>query len=208
MGEFAPIVYGEMAGFMKGIATDRELWKVSQKMNYSGKNGEYLIGFGVGFTNGQSVRKQLKQKSSAKLFNDNINTLKKLLDKRGIWWYGPLLQKIDAFIIDIDSWNSKNIPVEIYNETLNCINQKKTQRAVETIRSYYEKNNNLKTILEFEAIVDLLIDCRRKKRKGQIGTDESQKIKKQIEINLIEWLSCNKENSSLKKGGYNPDSEL
>ena|GEM_PF-3880539 len=52
------MVEGEISGYKVGIYTDLILWEHCQALDLEKLDREYLIGFGVGFTKGQSARKR------------------------------------------------------------------------------------------------------------------------------------------------------
>lgn len=59
MGKYAQIIHGEIAGLKVGIKSNDSLWKHAQQLEKESHEGEYLVGFGVGYTKGQTIRKRL-----------------------------------------------------------------------------------------------------------------------------------------------------
>ncbi|WP_163398814.1 hypothetical protein [Flavobacterium fluviatile] len=185
MGQYAPIILGEIEGLKIGLDTDINLWELTQTFEYEKLEEEWLIGFGVGFTKGQRLRNQIRKNVSSEIFSERIHAVLKLLEMN---CYSIFTASIDSYIAHIDNWNNKNLPYTVILKTEALLASNKIQQALQTIVDYYEKNFMLIDLMNFEKITRQLKELRRYKQQKRITVLQYSDIKQQIAANLKQWI--------------------
>lgn len=185
MGQYAPIILGEIEGLKIGLDTDSHLWQLTQNLDYDKLEGERLIGFGVGFTKGQRLRNQIRGNVSSEIFSERIHAVLKLLEMN---CYSVFTASIDSYVAHVDNWNNKNLPYTIVLKTEALLESNKIQQALQTIIEYYEKNFVLIDLMNFEKITKQLKELRRQKQQKQITAIQYNDIKQQIATDLKHWI--------------------
>ncbi len=147
---------------------------------YTSPGIEYYIGFGTGYELGQKIRAVLENDISSKmLLNDKIKYFTFLLEKQEICREN-LTQ---SFLDNIKHWDEFNIPSTITNDIKVLLKEKKIQRSIDTLFSYFKNNFNLKSLVEFYKIYDRLKKIREEKKKNKeyIISKELEKVKSEIQ---------------------------
>lgn len=182
-----PNILGEIEGLKKGIDTDLMLWEHVRKMDTKKLDAEYLVGFGVGFEKSQNIRRQIESNKSELSFEEKLELFKRVINEHVdnylyyARWSNDLLGKID-------NWGDSKLPKAIVNKSLDFLDKKLIQRAIDNIYYHYYGNQNLKAVFEFGKIKQVLIDIREQKKRQKIDVLESQKRKIELENQLREWI--------------------
>ncbi|WP_348799746.1 hypothetical protein [Flavobacterium adhaerens] len=185
MGQYAPIILGEIEGLKIGLDTDSDLWQLTQNLDYDKLEGEWLIGFGVGFTKSKSLRNQIRKNALPEVFSERIHAVLRFLEVK---CYSVFTSSIDSYIAHIDNWNYKNLPYTVVLKTEILLESNKIQQALQTIIEYYEKNFVLIDLMNFEKIADELKKLRRNKQQKRITAIQHNDKKQQIATDLKHWI--------------------
>ncbi|MDR7212068.1 hypothetical protein [Flavobacterium piscis] len=185
MGEYAPIVVGEIEGLKTGLVTDLDLWYLTRDFEYEKLEGEWLVGFGVGFTKGQRLRNQIRENASLEIFSERIHAVLGFLE---VNCYSIFISSIDSYIEHIDNWNYKNLTLTVVKEVQTLLESNKIQQALQTLVDYYEKNFMLIDLVKFEKIIGRLKELRKQKQHKRITTIQYNDIKQQIATDLKQWI--------------------
>lgn len=185
MGEYAPIIKGEIEGLKTGLDTDLDLWQLTKNFEYEKLEGEWLVGFGVGFTKGQHLRNLIREKTSLEIFPENISAVLGFLEMN---CYSVFISSIDSYIEHIDHWNYKNLTLTVVQEIQTLLESNKMQQALQTLADYYENNFMLIDLVKFEKIITLLKELRKQKQHKRITTIQYHDSKQQIVTDLKQWI--------------------
>lgn len=185
MGEYAPIIIGEIEGLKIGLNTDLDLWQLTRNFEYGKLQGEWLVGFGVGFTKGQRFRNQIRKNASLEIFSERISAVLVFIE---VNCYSIFVSSIDSYIENIDKWNCKKLTPAVLLEIQTLLESNKMQQALQTLVDYYEKNFMLIDLMKFEKIARRLKELRKQKQHKQITTIQYTDIKQQIVTDLKQWI--------------------
>lgn len=191
MGQYAPIIIGEIEGLKTGLDTDINLWKLVQNFEYEKLEGEWLIGFGVGFTKGQRLRNQIRKNVTLEIFSERIHAVLRFLE---VNCYSVFTASIDSYIEHIDSWNCANLPDTVVQEIQTLLESNKTQQALQTVSDYYQSNFMLIDLVEFEKITRRLKKLRKQKQQKRVTAIQYNDIKQQIVTDLKHWIELRADN--------------
>ena len=151
MGKYAPIIYGEIAGLKKGVSTDLMLREHTKELDNDSLDGEYLVGFGIGFTKGQIIREKLRKTKTDLQFDIKLDLLSKFLEKNdGFPAYSEFHKKVNSYLDNQNNWDESQISENLFKSTIELIDKKLYKRALDNISDYYNDNYFLKAFLEFE----------------------------------------------------------
>lgn len=185
MGEYAPIIKGEIEGLKTGLNTDLALWQLSQNFEYKKLEGEWLVGFGVGFTKGQRLRNQIRENASLEIFSESIRAVLGFLEMN---CYSIFVSSIDSYIEHIDHWTYKNLTPTVVQEIQTLLESNKMQQALQTLVDYYKKNFMLIDLVKFEKINRRLKELRKQKQHKRITTIQYNDSKQKIVTDLKQWI--------------------
>jgi hypothetical protein len=187
---YIPLIQGEIYGLEIGIDTEMNLWEHSRKLNHEELDGNYLIGFGVGFTKAQQIRERIKEGNLNISFEEKLDLFKFLLNKYGKD-YVRFTNISKEFLRNIDNWANTTIPIGIINETILLLNEKKLQRALNRIDKFNYEEFRLRLITEYEEIKLVLPNLREKNKSDEINSDKYKEGKVELEHRLLDFLNKN-----------------
>lgn len=192
MGIYHPTAQGIIDGRIIGIKNSLSMVEYIVKNDvksievpsyYAPPQTEYFIGFGTGYEQGQKIRELLRNDMHDKLsFDEKIACFSYLLDKQKLC----NVNLTRSYLENTKYWHITNIPSSTVKKAHMLLDQNKLQRAIEEIFEYYKNNFQLKSLKEFDEIVQKLKDLRQNKRvhKKTNITVRLEQIKKEVR----EWI--------------------
>lgn len=186
MGEYAPLIQGEIEGFKKGLSSNLILWEHIRSFDYSKHTGEWLVGYGVGFEKSQNIRQQIKNISKEETFENNIKAT--LFLQNRIYNYGDFHKELKIYLQNISKWNEIRIQKEAIENTKKLLSQEKLQRSLNHIYNYYKENYALVTQMHFYVLLKKLSDLRHSKQNKKITSDSYLALKLEIQNEFEDWL--------------------
>lgn len=190
MGIYAPIIYGEIEGLKIGIDTDLILWEHTRNLDYDKLEGEWLIGYGVGFNKGQNLRSILLTHTTNEVIDEEINAILFLLESVSYADFEPLLLK---YLENIKNWRSKKITPHVVSEVESFIARNKLQRALQVVTHFYETHRNLIALIEYSELSDKLYSIRQNKQLNKIESDDYLEQNQRVKLDLQNWIKNNTE---------------
>lgn len=192
MGEYAQIVYGEMAGLKIGIKSSDDLWKYAQELEKESHHCEYLVGFGMGYTKGQIIRENLRCTSNLS-FKNKVEIVIKYLNKNDFFpKFSEFSSNINGYIENQNIWNNGMISNDVYETTTELLGKGLLQRTLDNIHMYYVNRKALKIVLEFEELKERLSEIRNKKKKNGIDLISYRERIIELRNDLSKWIESNK----------------
>lgn len=185
MGLYAPMIKGEKEGMKIGLDSDLDLWQITKGFDYEKLEGEWLLGYGVGFVKGQCLRNKIRRSTSKVTFSESIRSV---LVFHEMHCYNIFVSSIDSYIEHIDNWNCKKMTCIVEQEIQALLELNKLQQALHTLADYYKNNFVLNVVFDFDRISKQLKQLRRSKQYKQISTKQYLDGKSKILIDLKHWL--------------------
>ncbi|NHN24326.1 hypothetical protein FIA58_001450 [Flavobacterium jejuense] len=187
MGEYIPLIKGEMEGFKIGLTSDLILWEHTKSLDYSKYHGEWLVGYGFGFQIGKNIRIQVKNNSGPKNFETNIKSI--LFLQNRIYNYGKFHDKLQIYLQNISNWNQILLQKETIENTKKLLSEKKLQRSLNNVYNYYKENYALVAQMHFYVLLKKLSDARHSKQQKKITSEAYLNKKFEIQNKLEDWLT-------------------
>lgn len=185
-GYYIPLIQGEIYGFQIGLLTDLMLWEHTRKLDYSKRKGEWLVGYGVGFTKGQNIRNQIKEHSIIE--NLDSNTRAVLFLQKRIFNYGDFQKELNVYLKNIKNWHVSKIENNSIINANKLLLENKLQRSLDFIANYYTENFKLVTLMKFYPLQNQLSIIRMAKQKQEIDNESYLVQKQEIQSKFEKWL--------------------
>lgn len=185
---FIPLVEGEIQGYKTGIDTDWILWEHIRHFDYQKQEGEYWVGFGVGFTKAQQARTILLTKNKSLSYNKKQLLYRHVMDLY-LDDFIRFYKYAEEYLKNIEKWGLRSIPKSVCREVDELLRLKKLQRAIETIYVFNHREHRLESIMEYQEIMKVLPTLRKLKKSGKIDSTESENRKRQLENQLRQWIN-------------------
>ena len=187
-GTYAPVIKGEIQGLKIGIDTDLILWEHTRKLDYKELEGEWLVGFGVGFNKGQIIRKKLKKKGNEKTLNLRVKATLYLLKDIS---YVKFEKELKSYLKNIQNWESKHLTKDIITESQSLLRKDKLQRALMKIKEFYRDEKVLIAMMQYSHLPTRLSKLRFNKQCNDITKDTYLLEKQKIKVDLERWIEIN-----------------
>ena len=193
MGEYAEIVYGEIAGLKIGlISNENDLYAITKSIENESHQVEYFVGFGFGFNRAQRIRKRLSSPGDL-TFEEKTKTVKIFLEKNSYYpKYSEFHSRIDNYIKNQNHWNSKSLTPDICVVIHDLLEKNLLQRAIDGIYNYYDGKGTLKVLLEFENFKDRLKSIRNNRRNKVESESYLNQKMDAIKKDLVTWIQTNR----------------
>ena len=189
MGSYAPIVKGEIEGLKIGLDTDLILWEHTRTLEYDKLEGEWLVGFGVGFNKGQTIRKKLAENANDKTLKKRVSSILFLLVEIP---YSEFETVLLNNLENLESWGTERLTKEIVSEVESLIEQDKLQRALTQIKIFYENQKKLIALMNYSKLPSELSKLRESKQHNEINNVVYLLKKQKIKFELKRWIEINK----------------
>ncbi|MEO1033562.1 MAG: hypothetical protein AAFX55_19400 [Bacteroidota bacterium] len=189
MGLYAPIIKGEIEGLKIGINTDLILREHTRNLQYEKLEGEWLIGFGVGFNKGQIIRSKLKEKAGETTLNERVKAVLYLLEDVS---YDKFEIDFRTYLKNVENWESKHLSKNIIIEVKSLIKIDKLQRALMKIKEFYQKEKALTAMMQYSHFPNRLSRLRQDKQRDNITGRTYLLEKQKIKLDLERWIEINK----------------
>ena len=189
MGLYAPIIKGEIEGLKIGLDSDLILWEHTQKLEYEKLQGEWLVGFGVGFNKGQTIRKKLRKKADDKTLNERVKTTLYLLEDLSYKEFETILKDN---LKNVQNWESKHLTKDIITEAESLLHKDKLQRALLKIKEFYRNEKVLTAMMHYSHFPARLNKLRLNKQRDKITKNTYLLEKQKIKSDLKKWIELNK----------------
>ncbi len=187
MGGYSSAYEGELAGLKTGLTSDLPLYEHTRELDCRTLTVQYLVNFGVGFVKGQQYRSRLSEVLPQVGLNKKAEALVWLRDNTFERFHFTKFEKaVEAHLQRPGVWDNKEIPVDVYNESIRLLNTRRFQPAFGCIEEYYEKNLNLLARIDFESISSELKKIRFAKRASKLFNSKAALL--ELEAKLYSWL--------------------
>ncbi|AXT59249.1 hypothetical protein D1816_02420 [Aquimarina sp. AD10] len=189
MGLYAPIVKGEIEGLKIGLDTNLILWEHTRTLEYDKLKGEWLVGFGVGFNKGQTIRKKLTENVNDKILKKRVSSILFLLAEIP---YSEFETVLLNNLENLKNWESEHLTKEIVSEVESLIEQDKLQQALTQIKVFYQNQKALTALMNYSQLPNELSKLRQSKQRNEINNEVYLLEKQKIKFDLKKWIEINK----------------
>lgn len=185
---YSELAKGEIAGFEAGLLSDKSLWDYALSFQESDRANEYFMGLGAGFTEGQNLRKRLRDTETPMPFEDKVSHYLYFTKQRRYQraFHNPSFEQV---LNHQQLWHYHHIPSKIGAQSLLLLEEGKLQRALHFIHTYYLSHFCLAAWRSFEQIVQLLVQIRTDQKKGIQALETPAQQRTNVEQRLRAWIA-------------------
>ncbi len=187
MSGYSPAYEGELEGLKTGLTSGQPLYEHTRKLDCRTLTVHYLVNFGVGFVKGQQYRSRLSEVLPQVELNKKAEALIWLRDKTFERFHFTKFEKaVEAHLQRPGVWSNKQIPVEVYHQSIRFLSTRRLQAAFNCVDEYYKENLNLLARIDFESVSSELKKIRFAKRASKLFNSKAALL--ELEAKLYSWL--------------------
>jgi hypothetical protein len=189
-GMLPPLLLGQREAIKIGLQSELRLYDHAKTLNFEELDGNYLLGYGIGFEKGQRLREHL---ASTDIDIDLDEKARLIAARHELYWLN-----FDKFVVtslefsdNQREWANFRLPPELRETSSRLLQANKLQQALDKVREFYEGERRLIALADFEEISSELKKTREGLAKGEISTDDGRHARVRIKVLLENWLKSN-----------------